>query len=216
MSRSVSRSSLRSDTLVVPGVSGSDLSGIAEAGGAAFELPSGVVPDPRAPGTMVGAGDSAELPGVVVVIPDPMPDPARTPEVSTPRAPTDRFASPATVSLMLRPARALFSRSAACSSSEADDFGVPALPFTGTSFNFGSIILDSPNSLTEQREFPYWGICKTPGNSPRRTNSLDSQVRFCFGLPRVLDAVGCLRYGPEPGRLDVLATNDALAVRASI
>ena len=65
----------------------------------------GIVPVLLDPGTIWGAGDSPGFPGVTFVAPAPTPEPLSTPEVFTPRAPTERLAPPAIVSLMLRPDR---------------------------------------------------------------------------------------------------------------
>jgi len=70
-------------------------------------VPRGVVPLPRDPETIVGAGELPEVAGVTYVEPAPAPAPALTPDVSTPVAPVERFAFDAMVSLMLSPLRGL-------------------------------------------------------------------------------------------------------------
>jgi len=75
---------------------------------------------------MFGAGDTPDLPGVTLAIPAPAPAPAATPEVSTPCPPTERFASLAIVSLILKPALLAFKR-LALSSSERDFSRSPAV-----------------------------------------------------------------------------------------
>src|SRR5581483_2612714 len=94
----------------------------------------GVVPTPRAPGTIFGAGDSPAAPGVVLVIPAPAPAPDSTPEKSAPREPTDKLASRAIVSLMLSPCRGAFPRPAFCLLE----------PGSAASFNLGSTIPLNP------------------------------------------------------------------------
>ncbi len=103
-----------------------------------------VVPLPRPGGTTCGAGEP-DVDGVTDVDPAPAPAPALTPEVSTPFEPTDKLASRAIVSLMLKPCavcEAVRKRSASRarrSSSVKSSSGVTI------SLNLGSIILMSPH-----------------------------------------------------------------------
>src|SRR5690348_13786640 len=112
--------------------------------------PRGVIPDPRGPFTISGSGFSSGAAGVELVKPAPAPAPDCTPDVSTPLAPTERFASRATVSLMLRPALALLRRSAFCSSVRELSGTSAKSPSasTGRSFNLGSIMYLSSPCLT--------------------------------------------------------------------
>src|SRR3569833_3979568 len=84
---------------------------------------------------MVGA---AELRGVGDTCdePAPAPAPARTPDTSAPCPPTERFASAAIVSLMLKPARGLAFRAGV-----SEPARVPGRAASAASFNLGSIML---------------------------------------------------------------------------
>jgi hypothetical protein len=144
-------------------------------------LPRAVVPEPRYPGTIWGAGDSPELPVSVSVMPAPTPAPAEVPEVSTPLAPTDKLAFPATVSFMLSPARGFFPLTAPAAA--ADDCSSSG---TGNSFSLGSIIyVLSPSVGRHLRRFPYVEFRQN------RTSYLNI-FSICF--PQNCCPVRCLAY----------------------